>query len=992
MFLSSMMGGFFTVVGNLISSLGQILTALFNFLLFLPMVLILIGVMLIAFFAEIVFKKMAGIDAVYLGNTQFGGANDGGQDLVYAFITEPSVQDVFWSIVALSFVLLFIFTIVALIKSEFTLDLKGSAKGPIIGRALKSFANFIIVPVVTLISIIGTNYLTKTVYDLFGSTGDSVVTKCFYVGAYNANRARLSPYFASQLANNEDFDGEPIFSTGGEEFASKSADEIAHIIDKNFMEGKTGTIKFNKGDGFFNRVLNCAPEAISKGYVNYSLIFFGIPDSADFNMLNGSSVNFFYDLTQFDWILAIGSAICMAWILLTTCLVLVKRVFELTILFLLSPVMTAIAPLDGGQAEKKWRQEFMKRLLAVLGPIFAFNMYFLLVPLFSNISLFGPAGNIMPTIASGGTMLNSILLILASFYIIFDIFFQIVCVITGMSIVKSASALLSNLLGIEDLVKSGGEAGKKAVDMGKKAALLATGVGGVAVKGAAMAAKVGGRVASKVGKGVSNLANKAKDRIRENRRDKELEGLSDEQKEIRQQEFIQEDKEREAAAAKKAADKAARKEDRAKKKADRKEAFSNWGKKANKTIQKGLSAVGLMHEDVSGELEEFDEKHKGDIDELDSAKNNLAKLEETRKTLTDKDALAKNREEIDAARKLVDEKQSAWDSAQKERKSIEARGNGVYASEFGVDSNVTSTMARATEKINSKAALFKKIPLLNKIPELTNSWAEQFQVNGDTAKRRLNDGLAGVFGEGGGGDLWKIWFNKNARAGLYEGVPESKKRTAGIDASLSWGGKAKYDKEEQEKKDRNEMERIMRRMLAESRGIKEYDDLIQKREKAENPTEIKKLDAKIEKMEIDTGLMADGRSFYDKVASGDKEAAKRLSDYKAKMEKDAAVKAYGKEVETKAKAEAAKTEYIEKNTSPEQAQKIKQDAEDRAKMAEAYANALKKTLENSKIDFKPGAIEALVNGMKESFTEMKMSEMADAMLALVNALGQLPKK
>ena len=307
-------------------------------------------------------------------------------------------------------------------------------------------------------------------------------------------------------------------------------------------------------------------------------------------------------------------------------------------------------------------------------------------------------------------------------------------------------------------------------------------------------------------------------------------------------------------------------------------------------------------------------------------------------------------------------------------------------------------MAKTTEKTNSFAKKhFSKIPLLNKIPELTNSFQEQFSINGDTAKRRLNDGLAGIFGDGGGGDLWKIWFNKNARANLYEGVPESKKRTSGIEQGLSWGARDAYYKKEEEKKARDEQERLIRRMLAEKRGNKEYEDLVQKRDNETNPTQITKLDAQIEKMEINSGLKADAKEYYDNINSGGR--AKELQEFKDRMEKDAAVKAAKKDIDAKGKAEQAmsqaKKEVQEerlKNASPEEVKKFKQDAEDRAKMAEAYANAVKKALENSKIDFKPGAIDMLVNGMKESFAEMKMSEIADAMLTLANILGQMPKK
>ena len=989
MALVSMLGGVFTVIGNFFGILGDLLSALFCFLLFMPCTLILIGIMTIAYFAELVFKKVAGIDTIYLGNTAFGGANDGGQDLVYAFITEPSVQDVFWSIVALSFVLLFIFTIVALIKSEFTLDLKGSAKGPIIGRALKSFANFIIIPVVTLISVIGTNYLTKTIYDLFGTTGDSVVTKCFYIGAYNANRARLSEKFADQLKNGKDFDGKLIYE-GNNPFSGKSQDQVAQLIDEYFVDGVQGAVDFGEAVtdyDYLGRVLDASGDFLDDGYVNLSLVFYGMPRSSDFSIISLPAINYYYDLTKFDFILSVGSAVCMAWILLTTCLVLIKRVFELTILFLLAPVMTAIAPLDGGQAEKKWRQEFMKRLLAVIGPIFAFNMYFLLVPLFSTISLFGSQGFIVPSIASGGTMLNSLLLIFAAFYLIFDIFFQLICIITGMSIVKSASALLSNLLGIEDLVKSGGEAGKKAVDLGKKAALGATAIGGVAVKGAAMALKSGkaivqgfknrgtdGGKSAKAAKGELQGAEdkvEAEQKAADSAADKvsELENQARETKAYKDNEAAIDrlQKKKEANGGVLTAEEDKKLTDMM---AKRSEIISNGG--GDKALKTKIKAARAVQEGRQKKLEAAQKdlgfRQSGiSSDDQKKIENWEAGKDENGKQLYGKDAIA-------AKNKAKEFREQA------SKGGVRDHLKANYASEFGENAAETSTMAKATSKLTKYTKKWENTPLLNKVHELANSAKEQFAIDGSTAKRRLNDGLAGMFGDGGGGDLWKIWFNKNARAGLYEGVPESKKRTSGIEQGLSWGARDKYYKQEEEKKARDEQERLIRRMLAEQRGNKEYENLIRQRENATNPTEIKNLDAKIEKMEINTGLKDAAKEYYDNIGSGNRAA--QLQSYKDKMVADAGKKAAENDYKAKAKAQSAKDAYMAESHSTT-AQKTKTDAEEKSKMAEALARALEGKLKNTQLKLDKSTLQSMFEGMN-------FSEMADSINALIEAIGKLP--
>jgi len=193
-----------------------------------------------------------------------------------------------------------------------------------------------------------------------------------------------------------------------------------------------------------------------------------------------------------------------------------------------------------------------------------------------------------------------------------------------------------------------------------------------------------------------------------------------------------------------------------------------------------------------------------------------------------------------------------------------------------------------------------------KIPELTNSLQEQFAINGSTAKRRLNDALAGMFGDGGGGDLWKIWFNKNARAGLYEGVPEAKMRTAKIEQENSWKARdIYYEKKDREEKEKQE-DKMIRRMLAMQQGgsfASRYEEKVKQLENGDaSPAQIKKLEAEIEKMEIQSGI-ADQAKTFAKAAKPGSEQYDRLQAFKEQMKQDASDRAVRDEQANKARME-----------------------------------------------------------------------------------------
>ena len=909
--------GFF----NVFSFIGDILGAILKGVLFLPMILIFIGVMAVAYFSEIIFKKLAGIDPIYLDGRQLTGASGDGKDLVYGFITDTAVQNVFWSIVALSIVLLFICTIIALIKSEFTLDLKGSAKGPIIGRAFKSLVNFITIPIVTIIAILGTNFLTKSIFDMFGGEDNNIVTKCFYVGAYNANRARLNPNFATDLANNSwsAFDTKDPMFDGTNPFTGKSQAEVADMIDDYFMTGKEIQLQYVKTsiweritDGDLNDGMN---EIINGGYVNWSLIFFGYPENDGvMKFTDFVELNYYYDLAKFDYILSVGSAVAMIWLLLSVGLVLMKRVFELTILFLLAPAMTAIAPLDGGQAEKKWRGEFMKRLLAVIGPIFAYNMYFLLVPLFESISLFGLTNNGLQISASMGnsnTMLGSVVLIFAAFFTVFDVFFQIVCIFVGLSIVKSASALLSSLLGIDDLVKSGAENAKKAVDLGKKAALGATAITGMAVKGTAVRLKK--MKASLPSKGKKS-AKQAKEELGDAKKDlKEADkNVEDSEKEIKAStDKIEEVKSTIMGTNKyKAADAKVQRLEKKRMEDD------NWNEDDEKELAQSIKDRDDIISNNDG-LKNLESKKKAAESARDSA------IEDRNQ----KAAVVDRRERgisSDLEKDLLDEKGNMrTDLSKKEQKILDSASLGATNKErraaakeleTGKDSKETSSIGRTFDKLSKNKIYKNTIGKSNVFDQSIQQWLNP--AENEAVKRRLNDGLAGMFGEGGGGELWKIWFNKNARANLYEGVPESKKRTAGIEQDLSWTAKAGVDEKLASKRAREEEEKQIRRMIVDKRKdeggkYSELVDLYDQLEKESNPKKIESLQADVKKLEMQTGITSEARKYYDKATSGN-DMGEEIAKYKKYLSDKGVRDAVASEIDKKQKAEKAYSEVTGK--------------------------------------------------------------------------------
>ena len=545
--LMSQFGGIFSDIWNAITSvfdaIGIVIGNIFE-MVFEPiwksLYYLFLGICQIANICEVIFRKMAGLGDVWINGVQIQGAthnNPVGGGIVMGFLTEDAVWRTFVAIIVLSVILLFVFTIIALIKAEFALDSKASAKGPIFQRAFKSLVMFLLVPALCVAGIYGVNLITLVSQELLSgsSAGTSIVQQCFKAGAYGANRARSSvdaPESMSFLHFVSGVDGGANYGLFRDADGNDKISADADKIDKAFVAGGTPEIPFmpyirvggnTKNDGIlasatggFGAVIDLVTAWDEGGAANSHMIMqvYGKGGST-LSIYNYFQVRYFYNMADFDYIIGIGSALCMSWILLSTCITLIKRVFEIVMLMLLAPPMIAMAPLDNGQAQKKWQGEMIKRIIAVIGPVFAFNMYFLITPIFSRLTLFGSiqteaalSTGIGLGVAGSQAGVFPLAAVGASAVIAYDIMFQLIVLIVGLSIVKQASALISSLLGIEDLVKGGLEASKKAVATGAQLATVAFGGAGLAVKGAAAAFKAGKAVVGKAKGAASKAINK----------------------------------------------------------------------------------------------------------------------------------------------------------------------------------------------------------------------------------------------------------------------------------------------------------------------------------------------------------------------------------------------------------------------------------------------------------------------------------------------------
>ena len=514
---------------NLISSLGigavqSVWNIIINIFSFIPKLMYLITT---SFFSildvlQLLFRKLAGLDSYYIQTGGIESAGDiisGGQtvqqtgDIVEEFILGiftnkyPILYNVFWSFIILGVVMLFLTTLIALIRNEYTPEKDGSnSKSKVIGRSIKALLSFAIVPVVVFFGVYLCNILLRTLdaitsgsstdalgmpttnlaqysrsddgggnsyiaYSLFGFKIATNTTPfsgvAFKASAYRANRARLSDEFVQLLSNNE------ITNWNGT-FSGTDAETVATYIDNAFANNvqfqNASTLDYSSTYQLTNNVtvvdIIAAADTSAAAAIPFRTL----------DRYRVGVVWYYYDLWQFDFLVAWAIVISMLTVFINIIFGLMKRFFEVIGLFLVSPPVVALMPLDDGAAFGKWKGRFISKMLGAYGAVVGMNIMFIILPYIYRIKFFNIG--------------------------IVDAIIQSLFIIVGLVSVKSFIALMSEIAGGDDVQKAGGEIAKevgatvqKAGAAAVKVAGLATGFGmatsAVGWAGSALATNVG---------------------------------------------------------------------------------------------------------------------------------------------------------------------------------------------------------------------------------------------------------------------------------------------------------------------------------------------------------------------------------------------------------------------------------------------------------------------------------------------------------------------
>ena len=359
-------------------------------------------------------------------------------DPLVTLFTNKNVTQVLLTLSLVSVVMVIVAAIIKIIQSEFSTEGSKNSKAGIFGQALKCLVLFFAVPVCCVGGVLASNALLRTIdrATSLAGEGSTIGSQILVSAASQQNIVRQGKH-----GDLSDADWAAVGVTSPPTITDTNREQYAIIIDTAFRS---------------NKVIQ--PNS-----------FWGYQEVA--------TVEKYYDVVGMNFVTLIGGALLAAYTMLMASFGMVMRLFKATVLYVISPPIIALMPLDGGSAFKSWRTSFLGQVLAAYGTIVSLNLLFILLPVVNNINLFGDSD--FPGVS--GSLANGHI---AS---TFNSFCHLIFTLTGLFMLKDISSMISKMIGAEDAAASGSSVAAK---VGGTAMAIAGGVGGAALKGVGSLASI----------------------------------------------------------------------------------------------------------------------------------------------------------------------------------------------------------------------------------------------------------------------------------------------------------------------------------------------------------------------------------------------------------------------------------------------------------------------------------------------------------------------
>ena len=366
--------------------------------------------------------------------------NEDGTGLLFYFLNTPLIKNMLISIMVLAIFLVIIFTVMAFIRNAYAA--KQKSWQDIVGNAIKGLANFVLIPVCCLLGIWLGNILLIAIDGATSSGGSSSMgRKLFIACAYNANIFRVD----STPPDDEYDDFAQLYNDkvapGTFDTENKSDEVIADEVKKKFTNDQIA-------------------DEIDKMYAG------NVRDGED-----APDIHFYwnvgdhYNLWEINYLVLVVGGVFMLYVMVGLTYGMIRRLFILLMLYIISPAICAMYPLDDGSAVGNWKKKFISETISAYGAVAGLNIFFRILPRVDQIRI---------PLAGSNVILTPII--------------QLLIMVSGLFVVKEIIGMISGFIGAEDAYSKGASLRKQTKDGVKsnlKTAAAKTGafIGGTSVAG-----------------------------------------------------------------------------------------------------------------------------------------------------------------------------------------------------------------------------------------------------------------------------------------------------------------------------------------------------------------------------------------------------------------------------------------------------------------------------------------------------------------------------
>jgi len=370
-FINALCSLFELIFDNVLSPiLTEILTVYVNYV--TNVIWILLSDLLLGLFIAVctlvdfigsIFNVFAGISPVYYQPP--GVQTPKTLSLIDVLFEMEGITVAFWVITLFSMGLCVIFTIFMTAKSisDMTLEDKNPIS-KVLGDAMKAGVTFLLIPFLCVMMLQLSTVITKqadTAFSAANGGSASIGTILFLSASLESDVETTEP---KNISN-----GEIEYKV-----ANRPAPSFDDNVRRPYLNFK-GVEQLNKNKG-----------ELLKDYRNFEQV------KKDFHSEN------------FSYLSGFASAILILFILLISIITCVRRIFELLLLYLVSPFFASTIPLDDGITFARWRELFIAKFFSGFGMIFSMKFYLMIVPFLADSRLV-----LYPKDMPGGSFVNMIL-------------------------------------------------------------------------------------------------------------------------------------------------------------------------------------------------------------------------------------------------------------------------------------------------------------------------------------------------------------------------------------------------------------------------------------------------------------------------------------------------------------------------------------------------------------------------------------------------------